>query len=124
MMLHMDMVTSLNMFGVTNLGIGLARFGVDVAMVVLLAASFAKELHAFQAAYFNLFGGGMGGRFSRLQGRSELGENTAEDSRALGVWPVGGGRNSSDGMNESLDIVNFELGRLGVSRALPRFQSR
>lgn len=129
MMLHMDMVTSLKLFGVTDLGIGLARLGVDVlrertAMVVLLAASFAKELHAFQAAYFNLFGGGMGGRFSRLQGRSELGENTAEDSRAFGVWPVGGGRNSSDGMNESLDIVNFELGRLGVSRALPRFQSR
>lgn len=122
MMLPVDTVTSLNMLRVIDLGIGLAGLDVDVrrerkVVVVVLAAGFAEELHAFQAAYFDLFGGGMGGRFSRMHGRSEPGENTTEDGRAFGVWPVGGGRNSRDGMNESLDTVNFELGGLGVSRA-------
>ena len=125
----MDMVSSLHMARVIDLGIGMARLDVDVrrarkAVMVSLAASFAEELHAFQAAYFNLFGGGMGGRFSRVHRLSELHENTTEDGRAFGVWPVGGGRNSSDGMNQSLDTVSLELGRLGASQALPRFRSR
>lgn len=106
MMVHMDMVTSLSVITVMgivtgldsiivmDMGIGLAGLDADVArerererarMVVVLPASFAKVLHASQAACFDLFGGGMRGRFSRMHGRSELVENAAEDSSTFGV---------------------------------------
>lgn len=78
MMVHMDTVTSLpviivmgivagvNLIIVMGVMVALARLDVDVRrdgerMVVVLAANFAKELHASQAACFDLFGGGMGG---------------------------------------------------------------
>lgn len=99
----MDMVTCLNMITVMgivtgldsiivmDMGVGLAGLDADVGrereriMVVELPASFAKVLHASQAACFDLFGGGMRGRFSRMHGRSELVENAAEDSSTFGV---------------------------------------
>lgn len=125
MMVHVDMlislsaivvvgmVTGVDLIIVRDVGIGLARLDADMRrerLVMVLAAIFAKELHASQAACFDLFGGGMGGRFSRMHGRSELGENAAEDSGAFGVWPVRRGRNSGDGMDEPLYRINLKFG--------------
>lgn len=110
--IFMGRVTRLNLIIFMDMRIGLARLDADMRrerdrkrMVVVLAAGLAKELHALQAACFDLFGGGMRGRFSRVHRRSELGENATEDGGASGVWPVGGSRDSMDGMNKPLCIV-------------------
>lgn len=109
----MSMVTGVDLIIMMDVGIGLARPNADVRrerLVMVLGAIFAKELHASQTACFDLFGGGMGGRFSRMHGRSELGENAAEDGGAFGIWPVRRGRNSGDGTDEPLYGINLKFG--------------
>lgn len=63
------------------------------SLMLVVMGSMAKQAHAAKAAHpnflANLRGGRMSGRFSCTHIGGELGEETADDRAALGIWPRG-----------------------------------